>query len=75
MELNDPNSVVPLSHDQPLLRNCHERFIEICADLLARAHLDSGNPEILLQSLSRYYHFLPSRQREVFLSEANQTVS
>ncbi|MGA7459985.1 MAG: hypothetical protein WBW69_07150, partial [Candidatus Korobacteraceae bacterium] len=28
----------------------------ICADFLAGAHLDGGgNPEILLQSLSRYY--------------------
>ncbi len=32
----------------------------ICADFLAGAHLDGGgNPEILLQSLSRYYQFLP----------------
>jgi len=32
----------------------------ICADFLAGAHLDNGNPEILLQSISRYYRFLPS---------------
>ncbi len=41
----------------------------ICADFLAGAHLDGGgNPEILLQSLSRYYHFLPRPQQETFLS-------
>ncbi len=31
----------------------------ICADFLAGAHLDNGNPTILLNSLSRYYKFLP----------------
>src|SRR5271166_5869524 len=41
----------------------------ICADFLAGANLDGGNPEILLQSISRYYQFLPSSQRETFLSE------
>ena len=39
----------------------------ICADFLAGAHLDRGNPEILLQSLSRYYKFLPTAQQQVFL--------
>src|SRR5271165_4126316 len=43
----------------------------ICADFLAGAHLDGGNPEILLHSLSRYYKFLPTPQQEVFLSEVN----
>jgi hypothetical protein len=32
----------------------------ICADFLAGAHLDDGNPEILLHSISRYYKFLPA---------------
>jgi hypothetical protein len=32
----------------------------ICADFLAGASIDGGNPEILLQSISRYYKFLPS---------------
>jgi len=44
----------------------------ICADFLAGAHMDGGNPEILLQSISRYYRFLPSSEREAFLSEVNQ---
>jgi len=39
----------------------------ICADFLAGAHLDTANPEILLNSISRYYKFLPDEQRQVFL--------
>ena len=39
----------------------------ICADFLAGAHLDNGNPEILLNSISRYYKFLPGEQRRAFL--------
>ena len=31
----------------------------ICADFLAGAHLDNGNPQILLHSISCYYKFLP----------------
>jgi hypothetical protein len=41
----------------------------ICADFLAGAAIDGGNPEILLQSISRYYKFLPGEQQEVFRSE------
>src|ERR1039458_370016 len=41
----------------------------ICADFLAGASIDGGNPEILLQSISRYYKFLPSSQQEAFRSE------
>jgi hypothetical protein len=47
----------------------------ICADFLAGASIDAGNPEILLQSISRYYKFLPSPQQEVFLSEVNRKTS
>jgi hypothetical protein len=41
----------------------------ICADFLAGASMDGNNPEILLQSISRYYKFLPGEQQEVFRSE------
>ena len=44
----------------------------ICADFLAGAAIDGGNPEILLQSISRYYNFLPDPQQETFLSGVNQ---
>jgi hypothetical protein len=30
----------------------------ICADFLAGANIDGSNPELLLQSISRYYKFL-----------------
>ena len=39
----------------------------ICADFLAGAHLDNGNPEVLLNSISRYYKFLPGEQKQAFL--------
>jgi hypothetical protein len=41
----------------------------ICADFLAGAAIDGGDPEILLQSISRYYKFLPGEQQEAFRSE------
>jgi hypothetical protein len=47
----------------------------ICADFLAGAHLDGSNPEMLLQSISRYYKFLPSPQQDVFMSEINKNTS
>jgi hypothetical protein len=47
----------------------------ICADFLAGASMDGGNPEILLQSISRYYKFLPSPQQEAFLYEVNRKAS
>ena len=47
----------------------------ICADFLAGASIDGGNPEILLQSISRYYKFLPSFQQEAFRSEVAGQVS
>ncbi len=47
----------------------------IRADFTAGAAIDGANPEILLQSISRYYKFLPGPQQEVFLSEVNQNAS
>jgi len=47
----------------------------ICADFLAGASIDGGDPELLLQSMSRYYKFLPGPQRETFLSEVNRKAS
>jgi hypothetical protein len=32
-----------------------------CADFLAAANLDSGNPETLLYSISRFFKFPPNR--------------
>ncbi len=47
----------------------------ICADFLAGAHLDNGDPEILLHSISRYYKFLPSEQQQVFLDNLREKAS
>ena len=47
----------------------------ICADFIAGAHLDGGDPDMLLQSISRYYKFLPNPQRDAFRSEVNGLLS
>jgi hypothetical protein len=47
----------------------------ICADFLAGANLDSGNPEILLQSLRQFFEFLPAEQKQAFLGQVNQQAS
>jgi hypothetical protein len=47
----------------------------ICADFLAGANLDCGNPEILLASLRQYLKFLPGEQRRSLLAEMNQRAS
>src|SRR2546430_2013541 len=44
----------------------------ICADFLAGANLDEGNPEVLLNSVSRLYKFLPGEQQQQFLGGAKQ---
>jgi len=41
----------------------------ICADFLAGANLDSGQPEVLLHSLSRFFQFLPGEQRHTFVQQ------
>ena len=46
----------------------------ICADFLAGANLDNGDPSALLQSMAQLFKFLPDEQREQFLSRANQEV-
>ena len=44
----------------------------ICADFLAGANLDNGNPEVLLQSVSRMYKFLPGGQKLSFLEKVKE---
>jgi hypothetical protein len=39
----------------------------ICADFLAGANLDHGDPEMLLFSMMRFFKFLPEEQRLTFL--------
>src|SRR5450755_2509675 len=39
----------------------------ICADFLAGSNLDNDDPTVLLQSMSRFFKFLPGEQRQAFL--------
>ena len=40
----------------------------ICADFLAGANLDQGDPAILLKSVARLYKSLPSEHKHRFLT-------
>ena len=44
----------------------------ICADFLAGANLQNGNPKALLLSLSRLYEFLPKDQQRSFLAQVGK---
>ena len=47
----------------------------ICADFLAGANLDNGNPDVLLHSISRFFRFLSGEQRQTFLHQASEKAS
>ncbi|PYV65676.1 MAG: hypothetical protein DMG97_31600 [Acidobacteria bacterium] len=47
----------------------------ICADFLAGANLEYGNPDVLLYSLSRFFKFLPGQQRAAFLENLTEKAS
>jgi len=47
----------------------------ICADFLAGANLDSEDPSVLLQSMSRFFKFLPGEQRQAFLDKVTEKAS
>jgi hypothetical protein len=44
----------------------------ICADFLAGANLDNGDPEMLLYSMRRFFKFLPGEQRQAFLGSLSE---
>jgi hypothetical protein len=44
----------------------------ICADFLAGANLENEDPTVLLQSMSRFFKFLPGEQRQTFLHEVTE---
>jgi len=46
----------------------------ICADFLAGANLNDGDPDILLRALARSFHFLPANQRQAFVQTINDEV-
>src|ERR1700747_2159845 len=47
----------------------------ICADFLAGANLDHGDPEMLLFSMTRFFKFLPEEQRQSFLEGLSEKAS
>jgi len=47
----------------------------ICADFLAGANLDHGEPELLLFAMTRFFKFLPEEQRLAFLGEVSEKAS
>ena len=47
----------------------------ICADFLAGANLDNGNPDVLLQSIVQFFKFLPTQQKQVFQEQLEQRIS
>jgi len=47
----------------------------ICADFLAGANLDNGNPDILLHSISRIFKFLLGEQRQAFVAQVSVKAS
>src|SRR6266480_2646076 len=47
----------------------------ICADFVAGANLDSGQPELLLHTISRLFGFLPYEKQRVFVQQISEKVS
>jgi hypothetical protein len=45
----------------------------ICADFLAGANLENGDPDVLLMSLERFFNFLPSPQQQRFLDRMRRS--
>src|SRR6266702_2075761 len=47
----------------------------ICADFLAGANLENGNTDVLLQSVLRFFKFLPGEERNAFLHHVAEKAS
>src|SRR5256714_10498238 len=47
----------------------------ICADFLAGANLENGDPEVLLRSVCRLFKFLPGDQKECFARELKRATA
>ncbi len=47
----------------------------ICADFLAGANLENGDSQILLQSILRFFKFLPGEERKTFLDHFAEKAS
>ena len=44
----------------------------ICADFLAEANMDDGNPDMLLYSMTRFFKFLLGEQQQAFLENLHE---
>ncbi len=44
----------------------------VCADFLAGANLDNGDPETLLFSMMRFFRFLSDDQKQTFLKSLSE---
>ena len=67
--------VIEQAIDTAALMLGSDKSPDYCADFLAGANLDNGNPEILLSSMTRFFQFLPGEQRQLFLSCLEQKAS
>jgi hypothetical protein len=47
----------------------------ICADFLAGANLENENPKVLLESVTRFFKFLPDHERQSFLEQVSAKAS
>src|SRR5262249_36796654 len=47
----------------------------ICADFLAGANLDNGDPDILLRSAVHFFTFLPGHHRRLFLDQVAESAA
>jgi hypothetical protein len=47
----------------------------ICADFLAGANLDNGDPEMLLFSMKRFFRFLSTDQKQEFLKSIREVAA
>ena len=47
----------------------------ICADFLAGANLDNGDPETLLFSMRRFFRLLPENQKQAFLKTLSEAAA
>ena len=47
----------------------------ICADFLAGANLDGGDPHALLHSMARFFQILPGEQQKAFAQEVAAEVA
>src|SRR3989454_12852814 len=50
-------------------------LVMICADFLAGANLENGNTDVLLQSVLRFFKFLPGEERKAFLHHVAEKAS